>query len=207
MARLNPNQALQKTSLASGEPPGVGGRGGGPCGAGGTPQLHTWWPWALGRRPQHAACFADAVPAAADDGEPGDRQGPGGDRILPGGAELRGPAPRPYRAAAEPQPAPGPTPPRPARHCRPLCRTHPAQAFGVPVLSCSRLVGGGRRADPSPRAALAVPGRWVVPGQGASGSGWVPRRCRGSGALTLAVAQLQRKMEERRLRLQEAANR
>ena len=58
--------------------------------------------------------------------------------------------------------------------------------------------GGGRRAAPS---------------------AWVPWLCRGGGrvvpaggravsaALTLPRAQLQRKMEERRLRLQEAANR
>lgn len=72
VARLNPSQAVQKTSLVSGELGAVGPSPGGFFQV--SPTQHR---------------FADAVPAAADDGEPGDRQGAGGDRILAAGRELR----------------------------------------------------------------------------------------------------------------------
>lgn len=64
MARLDPSQALQKTSLVS------RARGGSVLlGAGGQASFLPPSP-------------PDPVPAAADDGESGDRQGPGGDCIL-----------------------------------------------------------------------------------------------------------------------------
>ncbi|NXD87945.1 VP9D1 protein, partial [Halcyon senegalensis] len=116
VARLNPNQALQKTSLASGDPAGLGGRGS--CrwsvGKGSLrwlrdPLLRAHHAWALGQGPSRVCCSTDAVPAAADDGEPGDRQGPGGDRILPG-----------YGEGAEP-------------HTPSLGCTRPTLTSGVPV--------------------------------------------------------------------------
>lgn len=55
---------------------------------GGSPTPH-WWPRGVGGCSQRSSCPADTVPAAADDGEPGDRQGPGGDRILPSGIAPR----------------------------------------------------------------------------------------------------------------------
>lgn len=67
--------------------------------------------------------------------------------------------------------------------------------------------GGGRRADPGPQAAVAVPGQRVVP-RAVSERCWLGAvAVQGLWSLNSAVAQLQRKMEERRLRLQEAANR
>lgn len=62
MARLDPSQAMQKTSLVSGPPGGsvlVGEEAG-----------------------LIPSSLLDSVPAAADDGEPGDRQSPRGDSIL-----------------------------------------------------------------------------------------------------------------------------
>ncbi|NXX70681.1 VP9D1 protein, partial [Spizella passerina] len=109
VARLNPSQAVQKTSLASAGRGGAGSQtelaarqGEGPWG---TPTPH-WCPWGVSGCSQLPSCSADAVPAAADDGEPGDRQGPGGDCILPGAA-----------AAAS---APCPCPP-----CARSCPEHP----------------------------------------------------------------------------------
>lgn len=63
MARLDPSQATQKTSLVS--------------------SLRDVWGWSgRGSGPYSPPASLEPVSAAADDGEPGDRQGPGADRIL-----------------------------------------------------------------------------------------------------------------------------